>query len=237
SGLRAGRGSTRPPGAGPCRSVPTGAAPEGAGPAQPSRSSATSFRPAAMSFTSPTTSTRERRTSRTECSPFWRALPFRAARAFPSGVLGPVVCSQGRFARAACRSRSRPSGVSPRRFCRFTFPAATRLGLGEGGFAVMEMLPHPVVLTSHFGGGANLHPLGRRPVPPPGRALAPGRPAGLGAGLPPDRPLAIRLQGEGAAAEFRLEAGGRGVAGRHRLEPLGGARPNVQPADRVVGQG
>src|SRR5262249_40071097 len=228
SGLRAGRGSTRPPGAGPCRSVPTGAAPEGAGPAQPSRSSATSFRPAAMSFTSPTTSTRERRTSRTECSPFWRALPLRAARAFPPGVFGPVVCSQGRFARAACRSRSRPSGVSPRRFCRFNFPAATRLGLGEGGFVVMEILPHPVVLTSHFGASVNLHPVGGgavlRPLPLPGV----GRGAGLVVGLLAGRSLAEDLHGEQVATAFAHEAGGGGEASAGLVHALARAAADVQ---------
>src|SRR5262249_38520573 len=54
--------------------------------------------------------------SRGEKGPFCRTLPLDAERDLPYGVLGPVGCSQGLFATAACRSFSRPSGDRPRRF-------------------------------------------------------------------------------------------------------------------------
>lgn len=55
-----------------------------------------------------------------------RRLPLMTACIFPLGVRGPVERSQGRFRRAACRSRSRAAEDSGLRFCRFCRPAICR---------------------------------------------------------------------------------------------------------------
>ena len=69
-------------------------------------------------------------TCRRDTSSVCRYLPFCEDRALPSGVLGPVERSHGRFFRAVCRSFSRPALVSPFRFARLRLPAAARRGFG-----------------------------------------------------------------------------------------------------------
>src|SRR4051794_28728727 len=81
--------------------------------------------------------------SRTDCSPFCRALGFSATLAFPAGVLGPVECNHGRWSRAAWRRRSRPAGVRPLFFWRFSLPAATRFGLGGDWLSLIKILRDP----------------------------------------------------------------------------------------------
>src|SRR5437762_14211954 len=71
-----------------------------------------------------------RSSSRNRAAKLFPRRQFRAEKAFPAAVLGPVECAQGRFWRAAWRSRSRPSGVKPRRFAQFLLPAWTRRGFG-----------------------------------------------------------------------------------------------------------
>src|SRR5262249_20915989 len=83
------------------------------------------------------TSASDARSSRTDRGPFCLALPFRATRAFPSWVRGPVPCSQGRFSSAASRSLWRPCSVRGPRFFRFRRPAATLRGLGSFGASVV----------------------------------------------------------------------------------------------------
>src|SRR5688572_20787835 len=65
---------------------------------------------------------------RTDGLPFCRQRPFSRDLALPSGVRGPVLYCDGRFANADWRSRSLPSGVSSPRSALFRFPAATRAG-------------------------------------------------------------------------------------------------------------
>lgn len=72
------------------------------------------------------------RSSLTDCGPFWRAFPLAADAALPSIDFGPVDDFQGWLARAACRSRSRPASLSPRRLAWFLRPASTLLGFGQG---------------------------------------------------------------------------------------------------------
>ena len=79
------------------------------------------------------------RSSRTDFGPFCRRFPFAATRALPAAVLGPVDAFQGRFVSAAWRSRSRPSGVKPRRRDQFFLPAATRFEL-VGEWLVWDMV-------------------------------------------------------------------------------------------------
>src|SRR3954454_24803082 len=71
-------------------------------------------------------------------------MPFRLSLTFPSAVLGPVEKRQGRFSRAALRSLSRPSGVTPLRIDRLRRPAATLLGLGVCAMDTVRAHYYPV---------------------------------------------------------------------------------------------
>ena len=104
------------------------------------------FRSFAIATASSRASAVSARSSRTESSPVCRALPLAAARVFPAAVLGPVECSQGRFACAASRKRCRLSGDSGLRFNWFSLPASCR---GEGA-AVDDMIEKALVVTNHF---------------------------------------------------------------------------------------
>src|SRR5262249_60562175 len=102
-------------------------------------------------------------------------------RSLPATVRGPVECSQGRAAKAASRSRSRPSGVNGPRKAQFRRPALTRFGLGEGVLASTNVPPNAVAVTCHFAALALFrapggpHSLGRARLRPGGRGRAAGR--------------------------------------------------------------
>jgi len=94
-------------------------------------------------------------------------LAFCEERAFPSGVLGPVACSQARWRSADSRSFWRCSGVSVDFNC-FRRPALTRLGLGAGFFCVAiraSPCACPVFRSTRFFGEAWLSAACRSSLP------------------------------------------------------------------------
>src|SRR5262249_11484316 len=144
-------------------------------------------------------------------------------------------CSQGLLARAASRSRWRPSGVRPRRLARLALAAAARRGSGQGGLWLIVEVPLGPVRRFQFGAQATF-PLGvGAAVRGPGRHLpgAAGWWAALGA-WPGPPALAVAPQGQGAAAELGHEPRHGGMVGRDLGRPLAAAGLDVQDANGVV---
>src|SRR5262249_7218250 len=80
-------------------------------------------------------------------------------------------------------------------------------------------------------------PLGCRPVPAPRPALVLGWPGGRGVGLLLPSRLAVCLQGQRGPAELPLQPRRGSLAGCYHFQALGGAGPDLPPADRAVRPG